>query len=58
MKKPYKLYVVKKYIYAHDAQQAIKKERDHKVDDVWWDDDHKKKMTEPKDVIGFIQEHE
>lgn len=37
-----KLYVVKKYVWALTAKDAIRMESDVPVDDVWIDDDWKK----------------
>jgi hypothetical protein len=41
-----KLYVVRKYVYAKNAREAIRKERGQNVDDVWLDDDWRKMNTE------------
>jgi hypothetical protein len=41
-----KLYVVRKYVYAKNAREAIRKERAQNVDDVWLDDDWRKANTE------------
>ena len=48
-----KLFVVRKYIWANSAQQAIKQDRKHPVEDVWVDDEWKKQSNNPKDAIGF-----
>lgn len=48
-----KLFIVKKYIWAKSATQAIKKDKQTPVDDVWVDDDWKKQSNTPKDAIGF-----
>ncbi len=48
-----KLFVIRKYIWAQSAQQAIKKDIRHPVDDVWVDDEWKKNSNAPKDAIGF-----
>lgn len=48
-----KLFVVRKYIWANSAQQAIKNERRSPVEDVWIDEDWKKNSSSPKDAIGF-----
>lgn len=55
-----KLFVIKKYILADNAQEAIKKDKTHKVDDVWMDDDFRKreveKLFDKEDKkIGFIK---
>jgi hypothetical protein len=59
MKEKPKMYIVKKYIKATSALQAIKKDRDTPVHDVWVDDEWSKK--ELPGAIGFdngIQEEE
>lgn len=53
MKKNLKLYTVRKYIWAETAKQALSKEKNAHVDDIWVDDDWKKASREPKDAIGF-----
>ena len=51
MKEKPKMYIVKKYIRAISAMQAIKKDRDTPVHDVWVDEDWKK--NELASAIGF-----
>ena len=41
-----KLFIIRKYIYADSAKQAIKKDKTHQVDDVWVDEDWKKNNQE------------
>ena len=53
-----KLFVIRKYIWAKNAQDAINRESKQRPDDVWWDDDHKKGTTNPKDSIGFQTDKE
>lgn len=48
-----KLFIVKKYVWAESANQAIRREKNQPVDDVWVDDDWKKQSNTPKDAIGF-----
>ncbi len=48
-----KLYVVRKYIWAESADEAIKKDKRTPVDDVWVDDEWKKNSNQPKDAVGF-----
>ena len=48
-----KLFIVRKYVWAKDAKQAIQVEKKKKVDDVWVDDDWKRNSNQPKDAIGF-----
>ena len=49
-----KLYVVRKYIKAGSAQEALKKERKHKPDEVWVDEEWKKgHMDKLESAIGF-----
>lgn len=50
-----KLFVIKKYVMAKSASQAIRKDKTTPVDDVWVDDDWKKKSAERlESAIGFI----
>ena len=48
-----KLFVVRKYIWAKSAKDAIKKEKNHPVEDVWVDDKWKENSSNPKDAVGF-----
>lgn len=48
-----KLFVVKKYVYATSAVQAIKLEKKQKPDDVWVDDDWKKENMYKEPEVGF-----
>ena len=49
-----KLFVVKKYIMAKNASEAIRKDKTTPVDDVWVDEDFKKKSMENlASAIGF-----
>lgn len=49
-----KMYVVKKYIRANNAQHAIKIEKNHAVDDVWLDEDYKRsQFNQLPPAIGF-----
>ncbi len=54
-----KLFIVKKYIMAESAHDALKRERRHRPDDVWVDEDWKKenKYTQ-ESCIGYDVEHE
>ncbi len=60
MKTPEKRYIVKKYIMATSAQQALRKERKVRPDDVWIDEDWKKdNQTELVSAIGFnVEQYE
>jgi len=54
MKKPtQKMFIVKKYIMASSAHEALKKERRVRPDDVWVDEDWKRNNTELASCIGF-----
>ncbi len=57
MRKPksqLKMFIVKKYIMATSAHEALKKERKVRPDDVWVDDDFRKeKKYELESSIGF-----
>lgn len=58
-KKPQKLFIVKKYIMASSAHEALKKERRVRPDDVWVDDEWKKeKGNRLESAIGFTVEHD
>lgn len=48
-----KLFIVRKYVYAKDARDAIAKESSATIDDVWWDDDDRKSHIEKETNIGF-----
>jgi hypothetical protein len=47
---PQKLYIVKKYILAKSASDAIRKDKKTPVDDCWMDEDFKKQLST---AIGF-----
>ncbi len=50
-----KLFIVRKYIMAKSAIDAIKKDKVTPVDDVWIDDEWKKKGSERlESTIGFV----
>lgn len=53
MNKGDKLYIVRKYIFAKNAKDAIKKDKITPVDDVWVDDDFKKSQPGAS-AIGFM----
>lgn len=54
--KTMKLYVVRKYIRATSAAQAIRLDRERPVDDVWIDDEWKKSgSSELASAVGFNQ---
>lgn len=49
-----KLFVVRKYVMAKSAEDAIKREKGVSVSDVWLDDEWKKAQIGKKDTqIGF-----
>lgn len=49
-----KMYLVRKYIMATSASQAIRKDKTHPVDDVWVDDEWKKgQAAQLESAIGF-----
>jgi len=53
-----KIYVIKKYVIAESAEEAIKLSKNKPVDDCWVDDDsHKIQLQEIiKNNIGFTYE--
>lgn len=57
MKKPKKLFVIKKYIYAKDVTEAIRIDKTRKPDDIWIDEEWKKMNTEHEfksnNPVGF-----
>jgi hypothetical protein len=54
MKPKQKLFIVKKYILATSASDAIRKEKNIKPDDVWVDDDWRKGNKDNlASAIGF-----
>lgn len=49
-----KLFIVKKYIYAKNAAEALRKERQYRPDDVWVDEEWRKEhKTQLSSAIGF-----
>lgn len=50
-----KLYVVRKYVMAESAEQAIKKEVKHPVHDVWLDDDWFKELKSQPDNAKVLK---
>ncbi len=49
-----KMFVVRKYVMARDAREAIAIERSRAVDDVWVDDEWKKEhQGRESNAIGF-----
>ena len=49
-----KIFVVRKYVVAKNAQDALSKERKVKPDECWLDEDWKKDNLTTKDTKGFI----
>lgn len=55
----HKLFIVKKYIIATSAYEALKKERRVRPDDVWVDEDWRKENKfNQESAIGFEVEHD
>lgn len=53
-KQPLKRFIVRKYIMAKSANEALRKDRKHLPDDVWVDDEWKKENpTQLTSAIGF-----
>lgn len=48
-----KQYIVRKYVMALSAGDAIKKERGNKVDDVWLDEEWAKQNPLPNNNVGY-----
>ena len=57
MKEGDKLFVVRKYILAKSASDAIRKDKTTPVDDVWVDEDFKK-INPGASAIGFVDYRE
>lgn len=51
-----KRYIVRKYIMARSASEALRKERKTRPDDVWVDDEWKKDNKELASAIGYTVE--
>lgn len=51
-----KLFVVRKYIWATNAEDAIRADKLHKPDDVWVDETWKANQQTPKNAIGFNED--
>lgn len=47
------LYVIRKFIMAKDAKDAIKKEKEQPVNDVWMDEDWKRDKINQEPELGF-----
>jgi hypothetical protein len=57
MKKSHQnLYVIKKYVWAKDIIEALRKEKTQGVDDIWMDDKHREEINRRKTEkqIGFM----
>jgi len=58
-KKQLKLFIVRKYIMAESAHDALKRERRHRPDDIWVDEEWKKEnRNNLQSAIGYNVEHE
>lgn len=54
---PYKMFIIKKYVRARSASEAIKLDRTIKPDDVWIDEDWRRNQSDRlADAIGFHYE--
>ena len=54
VKKQHKLYIVRKYVMARSAREAIELSRNREPDDVWVDDEWKKdSKNQLSSAIGF-----
>lgn len=53
-----KLFIVQKYVVASSAEEAIKKEKNQKADEVWLDQDWKKGAINKADsAFGVIKDN-
>ena len=48
-----KMFILRKYVRAKSASDAIRKDKQTPVDDVWVDDDWKKQQNALESAIGF-----
>ena len=54
-----KMFVIRKYVMAKSAKDAIRKDKTLPVDDVWIDSDWQKRQTEQlASAVGFYQPNE
>ncbi len=54
-----KLFVIKKYVMASSAQDALRKEKNIKPDDCWVDEDWRKNTKDKlAEVIGFTADNQ
>lgn len=55
MKKPIPkmLFVVRSYVWATNAQEALKIAAKEPPHEAWVDDEFRKRMADPKDLIGY-----
>lgn len=54
MKPKEKMFIVRKYITASSAAQAIRRDKTHPVDDVWIDEEWRKNnITQLPPSVGF-----
>lgn len=53
MKQPLKRFIVRKYIMATSAQDAIRKDKKAKPDDIWLDSEWQKLQDDVTRQIGF-----
>jgi hypothetical protein len=59
MKKDKRQYIIRKYIMASSAKDAIRIEKKSEVDDVWLDQDwEKERRKDMSPAIGFVHEVE
>lgn len=57
-RQPNKLFIVRKYILASSAKEAIKKDKTTPVDDVWVDEDFKKQLSSAVGFAHYPQDEE
>lgn len=55
--KPKFLFVVRQFIVAKDATEAIRMSKKTNVHEVWVDEDFRKSQQYPKDAIGFTHDY-
>lgn len=47
------LFVVRSYVWATNAQEALKIAAKEPPHEAWVDDEFRKRMADPKDLIGY-----
>ena len=54
--KDQKRFILRKYVMASNAREALRKDKTSEVDDVWVDDDWKKLHDQANKDVGFCRD--